>query len=263
MSPGGCPTSKIFLMPDPIEVIAIHGRTAEGNGVSRPFRCEGADGRDYFVKLKNAGHECLVKEWVAGRLALGMGLPAAEIQQVVVSESLVAGNREYERDLGHGIAFGSYKVKAAERLALEFVREDPDRLLSRILLFDAWVRNSDRALTEIGGNPNLLWEIDPGRVVMIDHDNAFDAAFDAPAFREFHALRAHRSAWQPARREEMTVWLEGGWALLDGIWSELPEEWLVSPDGDRRCGLDKAGLADVLSSFHHDPAFWDLLLSAS
>lgn len=249
-------------MPEPLDIVAIHGRTAEGNGVSRPFRCEGADGRDYFVKLKNAGHECLVKEWVAGRLALAMGLPAAEIRQVFVAESLVAGNREYERELGQGIAFGSHKVEAAERLALEFVRVDPDGVLSRILLFDWWVRNLDRALTEIGGNPNLLWEIDPGRVVMIDHDNAFDAAFDARAFREFHALRAHRSAWQAARREEMTTWLEGGLAKLDGIWSELPEEWLIGPEGDRRCGLDKAGLADVLSSFRRDPAFWDLPLSA-
>lgn len=49
-------------MPEVIDIIEIHGRTAEGNGVSRPFRCEGDDGRDYFVKLKNAGYQCLVKE---------------------------------------------------------------------------------------------------------------------------------------------------------------------------------------------------------
>jgi len=245
-----------------LHIIAIHGRTAEGNGVSRPFRCEGEDGRDYFVKLKNAGHECLVKEWIAGRLAFEMGLPVAEVRQVRIVPDLVAGNREYETELGHGLAFGSCRIEAAERLALEFVREDPDGILSRILLFDWWVRNSDRALTEIGGNPNLLWEIRPGRVVMIDHDNAFDAAFDPHAFGEFHALRVHRSAWQAGLRQEMTAWLESGLARLDDLWAELPDEWLVDSHGDPRCALDKEGLKTVLSSFRDNPAFWAFPSSA-
>ena len=85
-------------MPDPIEIIAIHDRTAEGNGVSRPFRCEGEDACDYFVKLKNAGYECLVKEWVAGRLAQEMGLPVAGLGQVRIPRELIAGNAEYETD---------------------------------------------------------------------------------------------------------------------------------------------------------------------
>ncbi len=245
-------------MPEPIEIVAIHGRTAEGNGVSRPFRCEGEDGCDYFVKLKNAGYECLVKEWVAGRLAFEMGLPVAEVHQVRISPGLIEGNKEYESELGHGTAFGSLKVEAAERLALEFIRSDGDGILSRILLFDWWVRNADRVLTEIGGNPNLLWEIDPGRVVMIDHDNAFDASFDPAAFREFHALRAHLGAWNPESRGETTAWLEAGLARLDDIWAEIPEEWLVDPHGDSRCGLDREGLKAVLSSFREDPDFWNV-----
>jgi len=245
-------------MPEIIQIVAIHGRTEDGNGVSRPFRCEGEDGFDYFVKLKNAGHECLVKEWVAGPLAQVMGLPAAEVRQVRIPPELIVGNKEYEADLGQGLAFGSLKVEAAERLSLEFIRSDDDGTLSRILLFDWWVRNSDRALTEIGGNPNLLWEVEPGRVVMIDHDNAFDHAFDAAAFREFHALRSHLGAWEPALRGELLAWLEAGLSRLEAIWAEIPEEWLVDSHGDSRCRLDKQGLNAVLSSFHTDPAFWNI-----
>ena len=244
-------------MIEPVEIIAIHDRTAEGNGVSRPFRCEGEDACDYFVKLKNAGYECLVKEWVAGRLAQEMGLPVAGLRQVRIPRELIAGNAEYETDLGHGIAFGSLKVDAAVRLSLEFIRRDDSGHLSRILLFDWWVRNADRALTEIGGNPNLLWEISTRRVVMIDHDNAFDSAFDPAAFRDFHALRAHRGCWEPSRRGELEAWLAGGLARLDAIWAELPEEWLVDPHGDSRCRLDKAGLNAVLSSFQTGPDFWE------
>lgn len=243
-------------MPVIIDIVAIHGRTAEGTGVSRPFRCEGEDGRDYFVKLKNAGYECMVKEWVAGRLALEMGLPAASVQQVRIPGELIKGGKDYENDLGQGLAFGSLKVEAADRLALEFIRGDADGHLSRILLFDWWVRNADRTLTTFGGNPNLLWELMPGRVVMIDHDNAFDDHLNEGNFWALHALRDHLSAWDPKSRPEMVTWLAGGLAKLDEIWAEVPEEWLVDSYGDSRCKLDKTGLKTVLSSFKEELGFW-------
>ncbi len=245
-------------MPEPIDIIAIEGRTPEGNGVSRPFRCIGEDEAEYFVKLKNTGWNHLVKEWIAGRLAQELGLPAAEIAQVRIPRELVAGNSELESDLGHGVAFGSRRVEPAERLAMAFVPDDPDCMLSRILLFDWSIRNSDRALTETGGNPNLLWQIDPGRVVVFDHDNAFDEDFDSGHFWQYHALRDHRSAWEPARRQEMTAWLATGAACLDRLWDELPEEWLHDSYGDPRCTLDKAGLKSVLSSLDTNPDFWSL-----
>jgi hypothetical protein len=242
-------------MSEIIEIVAIHGRTAEGTGVSRPFRCEGEDGCDYFVKLKNTGYECLVKEWVAGRLSLEMGLPAATVRQVRVPLELIKGNKEYETALGHGLAFGSLKVEAADRLSLEFLRDDVDGVLSRILLFDWWVRNADRTLTTCGGNPNLLWEIHPGRVVMIDHDNAFDSEFNSAVFRNLHALRGHLAAWESKSRPEMISWLAGGLEHLDQIWAEIPEEWLFDSFGDSRCGLTMTGLKTVLCSFRNAD-FW-------
>ena len=147
--------------------------------------------------------------------------------------------------------------KFGQSVWLDFIRRDDSGILSRVLLFDWWVRNSDRALTEIGGNPNLLWEIGRKRVVMIDHDNAFDFHFDLAAFRDFHALRMHGGAWDSGRRSELTAWLGDGLSRLDAIWSEIPEEWLVNSHGDRHCGLDKDGLIAVLSSFHANPAFWE------
>jgi hypothetical protein len=259
-SPTIPPSIQTFskILPTPIDIVPIEGRTTEGDGVSRPFRCLGEDGGEYFVKLKSIGWNHLVKEWIAGRLAQEMGLAAAEVAQVRIPRELVAGNAEMERDLGHGVAFGSRRVEPAERLALAFVPDDPDGRLSRILLFDWWIRNADRALTATGGNPNLLWEIEPGRVVIFDHDNAFDDDFDTGQFWQYHALRAHRSAWESARRQEMTSWLEAGATCLDRIWDELPEEWLHDFHGDRRCTLDKVDLKSVLSSFDTNPDYWSL-----
>jgi hypothetical protein len=245
-------------MPKPINIIAIEGRTEESNGVSRPFRCVGEDEAEYFVKLKNVGWNHLVKEWIAGRLAQEMGLPAAEIAQVRIAPELVKGNADYETSLGSGVAFGSMRVNPAERLSLAFLPTNSDPGLSRILLFDWWIRNSDRALTETGGNPNLLWQIDKRQVVVFDHDNAFDEDLNPDHFWQFHALRNHRNSWEPARREEMSTWLDAGVACLDRIWDELPEEWLLDSYGDPRCTLDKPGLQGVLSSFKTNPDFWTL-----
>lgn len=245
-------------MPTPIDIIAIEGRTEVSNGVSRPFRCVGANEAEYFAKLKNVGWNHLVKEWIAGRLAQEMGLPAAEIAQVRIAPELVKGIPDYETELGFGVAFGSRRVTPAERLSLAFLPGTPDADLSRILLFDWWIRNADRALSETGGNPNLLWQVDPGRVVMFDHDNAFDERFDPQAFWQFHALRAHRSAWEPGCRQEMVGWLVAGKACFDRIWDELPEEWLADSYGDPRCTLDKEGLKGVLLSFQTNPDFWSL-----
>lgn len=243
-------------MPDQINIIAIEGRTEVSNGVSRPFRCLGENDAEYFVKLKNVGWNQLVKEWIAGRLAQEMGLPCAEIAQVIIPQELVKGNQAYETELGHGVAFGSLRVVPSERLSLSLLPERPDAELSRILLFDWWVRNSDRALSETGGNPNLLWQLDQPRVVMIDHDNAFDEQFDPKAFWGFHALRAHASNWEIGCRKEMDLWLTAGLSCFERIWDELPEQWLFDSYGDPQCTLDKEDLKGVLSCFTTNPDFW-------
>ena len=243
-------------MPQTIDIIAIEGRTDVSNGVSRPFRCVGENDAEYFVKLKNVGWNHLVKEWIAGRLAQEMGLSCAEIVQVMIHQELVKGNPVYETELGYGIAFGSLRVNPAERLSLAFLPDKPDAELSRILLFDWWVRNMDRALSETGGNPNLLWQVDQKRVVMFDHDNAFDEQFDPKVFWEFHALRAHTNAWDIGSREEMNLWLTAGLSRFDQIWAELPEEWLLDSYGDPQCTLDKQDLKGVLSCFIINSDFW-------
>lgn len=245
-------------MLTPLEIIAIEGRTDEGNGVSRPFRCRSESEDLYFVKLKNSGHTQLVKEWIAGRLAQEMGLPIADFRQVKIPIELVAGVPEYESELGHGIAFGSKELAPAKRLAMPFIPSDPNGQLSRILLFDRWIHNSDRALTETGGNPNLLWDISRARVVLIDHDNAFDESFVLKEFWENHALRRFRSAWSAENRPEMTAWLMAGAAHLDRLWDELPEEWLEDSFGDPRSRLDKTALKTVLSCPQTQPDFWNL-----
>jgi hypothetical protein len=56
-------------------------------------------------------------------------------------------------------------------------------------LFDWWVHNADRNLTDIGGNPNLLWSSgDHAALVMIDHNLAFDVDFNPEEFLRLHVF---------------------------------------------------------------------------
>ena len=53
-----------------------------------------------------------------------------------------------------------------------------------VVLFDWWVHNADRTLTEKGGNPNLLWDLQHSKLAVIDHNQAFDTDFDQHRFVE-------------------------------------------------------------------------------
>ncbi len=59
-----------------------------------------------------------------------------------------------------------------------------------MLLFDWWVHNEDRHLTLRGGNPNLLWDMQLGQLVVIDHNQAFDRDFNASRFLDSHVFAA-------------------------------------------------------------------------
>lgn len=146
-------------------------------GMTRPFHCGADDGHSYYVKSRGALWRSLVCEWVAGRLAEELALPIAPFAQVQVDDAfeLILSARG-EHDLAAGLAFGS-------RIA-EHTREFEPSLLARcdpgfrrdLVAFDWWVRNADRTLGVLSGNPNLLWNTEMQAPVVIDHNMAFDRA---------------------------------------------------------------------------------------
>ena len=57
-----------------------------------------------------------------------------------------------------------------------------------MLGFDWWIRNGDRCLGELGGNPNLFWAPKNRSLVLFDHNQAFDPGFSPAEFRVTHAF---------------------------------------------------------------------------
>lgn len=238
----------------PVPIVDTLGRTAEGNGVSRPYKCLGADGSLYFVKTAAMGIEQMVKDWLGCSLAARMRLPVAPVAFVDVPEALAEGQAE----LSPGIAFGSREVTQAIPFTPSHARGIDPALAGRILLFDWFTQNEDRKASLLGGNSNLLFVPHEQRLVMIDEDNAFDSAFDSRAFWELHGLAEHRTAFLPGLRDRMQDWLLQGLSELPTLWKELPEAWLVTPDGEPRIPLDSAKILAMLGRFQADPeAFWN------
>jgi hypothetical protein len=226
--------------------IAWQGRT-------EPVFCRAEDGHEYVVKGNFAGRKALIAEWVANRLGKLLSLPIPDFQQLQLDPQLVeysAKTRELER-LGRGVLFGSRR----EPNLVEIRHSDLPRvdlnLRARVLAFDWWIANSDRVFIEGGGNPNLLWAEDQQRLVVIDHNLAFDPSLMADFWKE-HAFRDAWQVWSPAFCEGISAEFRTALGQLHLIWNELPEEWT-----EVESGLSLALVESLLWQFDREAdIFW-------
>lgn len=198
-------------------------------GVTEPFICRGADNAIYFVKGRSAGGVSLVKEWVCGCLAKALELPIAPFDIVEISDELMDQSSDMRlSDLGAGPAFGSRQREYTNDILFSQIDLVPLSLRKDIMVFDRWIRNYDRTLSAQGGNPNLLWAIDDGSVVMIDHNNAFDRGTDGQTFATSHIFgkeflsTCHDAVEIDAYRQK----LDGALGSWQEIVSSVPPSWL-------------------------------------
>jgi hypothetical protein len=83
-----------------------------------------------------------------------LGLPIPNFVIAEVPRALIEGSsRADAADLGAGFVFASELVADGQEITFAEVPGIDDDLKRRVLLFDWWVRNEDRTLTEAGGNP--------------------------------------------------------------------------------------------------------------
>lgn len=198
-------------------------------GVSRPYQCIDSDGVLRWCKGNHTGLKSLIAEWVCGRIgiALGIPVPACDILKLETAK-FEDWAKDKEANLprlvtaSNPYVFASTHVEdASDVLDIEKdLRKDNPDILAEIYLFDELIHNTDRT----DYNTNLLSN---AGVHVIDHNNAFDPAFDAAVFAREHVLRAFREAadtkviddFKSKVREVVTE------KFLDEIWSQMPREW--------------------------------------
>lgn len=210
---------------DVVVIEEILGRAKQGK--TEPFLCRGEDGNLYYVKGKNAGRRGQVAEWLGSSLALFFGLPVAPCVIVEVAPELIAISPSEWQELGHGLAFGSLAIRSTMEVNVANIERVPIQTRQDLLVFDWWIRNEDRTLTEHGGNPNLLWNTEHEKIVVIDHNLAFDAHFNA---RDFLACHIFREEWNSVTqdwimRADYADRMKRCLVELETIWDRMPDEW--------------------------------------
>lgn len=198
-------------------------------GVSRPYQCYDEKGVLRWCKGNHTGLRSLMSEWVCARVgrALGLPVPSCDILRLdpryFQSWSRCQGEPMPQLVTeANPFVFASTNVADAKdviRIETDLRCDDPV-LLVRICLFDELIRNTDR--TDV--NTNLLSN---AGVHVIDHNNAFDAAFDRTTFMREHVLRRFRSEANPLVVDTFAgqvrqVVTEG---FLEAVWSEMPLQW--------------------------------------
>jgi len=112
---------------------------------------------------------------LAAHMATAFGLPIADYAMAQVPVELVSfGVRADIRELGAGLVFASRRLPHVQELTPTTRDLVPDSVALDVLVFDWWLHNEDRHLTESGGNPNLLWDVTGEQLAVIDHNLAFD-----------------------------------------------------------------------------------------
>lgn len=238
-----------------VTIEQIRGRAEQG--FTRPFLCRGDDEHWYYVKGRGIGLRSLLCEWIAGKLALAFGLPIAHFEQVIVPQALIqTALRRDLSDLGAGPAFGSRRHDFAQELTVSHLDLVDPVVQQDVLVFDWWVHNQDRTLTEKGGNPNLLWSQEHSQLVVIDHNQAFDPDFNEASFLGQHvfAAQASRVFKDLANRAYYAARLEAALEMFDAACDEVPDEWW-SVDHGVPADFDRTAVRRLLERFDED-SFW-------
>lgn len=228
----------------PLQIVEILGPSDQGK--CRPYRCRAEDGQIYYVKGRQTNRASLWHEWICAHLAQAFGLALPPFCVVELGEDLLAETPLDWRDIGVGPAFGSQLHGGAVWMEPSMAANVPITSQRDVLVFDWWVRNSDRLI----GNPNLLWDAGTKKLVVIDHNLAFDANFSVPDFIEHHifAARWPEISTDLVLQADFSSRLSAALAEATPACENAPPEWAwMNAEMDLRANFDMEAVLATLA----------------
>lgn len=240
-----------------IEIQEVIKKSDQGYGDAH--YCQGVNSKHYWVKGLAALRNCQINEWIAGHLAKRLGLPIANFCLVKISEEFYFYMPdEFKVGLGYGPAFASEHVEGASELIAKLLDSVPIELKRELLLFDYWVQNEDRTI----GNPNLLWLPEAERLIVIDHNLAFDESFDEKKFfgasNAGHIFRSVKDDLfsDLVSVDESRVRLVEALSIFDDVVGKIPPEWMFADlDASYNAGIDIERKRQILERCNNE-RFW-------
>lgn len=225
------------------------------SGITEPYLCRLNDERLYALKGRQALARGLIAEIVCAQLGTRIGLPIPEFAVASVDIELISasGDDDFNYAVGPGCAFASLWRDSTIPINRSWLQRIDRSTLARVYVFDHWIRNGDRTLTELGGNPNLLIDLASDTLVVIDHNLAFSNTYD-PSELQLHACR---QAWLDEAadlvfKQECEASMAASLADIPAIFTSLPAQWHdAEPDMETE-------IVSILNRFRN-PEFWDEL----
>ncbi|WP_416149885.1 HipA family kinase [Salipaludibacillus sp. HK11] len=156
-----------------LEAVSYIHRLGKGSSRPRPhlFTCN--DGQKYAVRLMidNKSIRPLVNEFVAYRLAERLDLPVPKTSIVHVSDNLIQNSSRFPKNIVPGNHFGSfYYIDTILPTKKSIFRCRNVDKIADMLLFDIWINNRDRNLTNI----LVRKKKQDYQLILIDHDKVFN-----------------------------------------------------------------------------------------
>ena len=224
-----------------IKVVEVVRRSQQG--VTQPFVCRADDGDLYFVKGRGAGYVSLAREWLAGGLATAFGLPIPSFAVLQVPTELYELSKDGGLyDLGPGQVFGSREVPMANEISMTEAVGIGKEIRRDIAVFDWWIMNGDRTLSQNGGNQNILWSAVSGGPHIIDHNLAFDQRITLSSLIHDHIFGHELSevADAPDLQDAFSKRFRSCLESWDQICAAMPERWRFL---DELCSME-TGFSD-------------------
>lgn len=200
-------------------------------GVTRPYLCRASDGNEYVVKGTTTTRRGLIAEFVCAHLARCFGLPFPNFGIAYIDPSLSKYASSEVKAFGNGELFATELIPGLSEVTFDILQTKGLDLAKELFLFDYWIANGDRTLSEKGGNPNLFYQAQSEKFWVLDHNLAFDSELSTELFNETHL---GRQAWIQSRdlltREHYQPKLEACLSQLSAIFNDIPEQWEPTDD---------------------------------
>ncbi|MCS4309331.1 hypothetical protein M2404_003702 [Rheinheimera pacifica] len=238
-----------------LDVIEIQQKASQGR--TEPYLCRLSDNKRYYVKGPQAGAKGLINEAVCAYLGCALQLNVPAHCCAYLPQGLLRFDEAASRVLGAGdsTVFASELIPDLLEVTATSAFSMPERCARDLFLFDYWIRNEDRTMTESGGNPNLFYRAASKQYVVLDHNLAFDSGYNFKVNAKLHVAynawfgSQHDALWRTHYSGKLAIALQGLAQYAD----TLPATWLEEEPGYL------AEINDTLSLFNSDE-FWEVLV---
>ncbi|NOJ26212.1 hypothetical protein F0238_26290 [Vibrio coralliilyticus] len=192
-------------------------------GLTEPYLCKADDTNTYVVKSSNATYAGLVKEWVVAHLGKEFGLPIPSFKIAWLDDALLQYN-DYNIEAGY--CFASHYHPNIQEITFNQIEGLSPNLLKDLFIFDYWVKNNDRNLTQYGGNANFFFDQKTQEPFVLDHNLSFSEDFDLNAHIGQHVGASNWEGLDLVDRQHYEKKFVKAFSVVDNAIDTIPDDWL-------------------------------------